>query len=138
MYGRVKNLLKLEDFHAKSVNGVMREIFANLLVMSIDRDRRTGRLRVELKLDPEVAAVPSFKNAQAVVKRHLIEAINAGARLTEQKSKRSRQADGRRGVSGVWKKQPGRCYPRVLKQPIKSWNLAKNKKLKDFANAQSS
>ncbi len=69
MYGRVKNLLKLEAFHAKSVNGVMQEIFANLLVISLTALIALGAATA-LNLDPNIA-VPSFKNAQAVVKRHL-------------------------------------------------------------------
>ena len=35
MYGRVKTLLQLENFHARTYNGVMQEIFANLLLISL-------------------------------------------------------------------------------------------------------
>lgn len=134
MYGRVKNLLKLEAFHAKSINGVMQEIFANLLVMSLTAIVALGAA-AELKLDPDVA-VPSFKNAQAVVKRHLIEAICISSRLTKRKSRELAKLMIEEASRVIWKKQPGRSYPRVSKQPIKCWNLAKNKKLKDFKNAQ--
>jgi hypothetical protein len=134
MYDRVKNLLKLEAFHAKSVNGVMQEIFANLLVMSLTAMVALGAT-MKLKLDPDVA-VPNFKNAQTVVKRHLMEAICIGSRLTQRKSRDLAKRMIEEASRIVWKKQPGRSYPRVSKQPIKSWNLAKNKKFKEFRNAQ--
>ena len=132
MYGRVKNLLKLENFHSKSFNGVMQEIYANLLVLSLTALIAVGAAS-ELKLDPDLA-VPSFKNAQAVVRRHLFEAILAHPAPT----RTSARALARRLIEEasrvVWKKQPGRSYPRVSKQPIKIWNLAKNRKLNEFKN----
>jgi len=134
MYGRVKNLLKLESFHSKSVNGVMQEIYANLLVISLTALIVLAAAR-ELKLDPEVA-VPSFKNAQAVVRRHLFEAILA---LHPKPTRNSARALAQQLIEEasrvIWKKQPGRSFPRVSKQPIKIWNLAKNKKLQEFKNA---
>ena len=133
MYGRVKNLLKLESFHSKSVNGVMQEIYANLLVISLTALIALSAAR-ELRLDPEVA-VPSFKNAQAVVRRHLFEAILAHPKPTRDTARALAQQLIEEATRVIWKKQPGRSYPRVSKQPIKCWNLAKNKKLKDYKNA---
>lgn len=130
MYGRVKNLLKLESFHSKSVNGVMQEIYANLLVISLTALIALGAAH-ELKLDPEVA-VPSFKNAQAVVRRHLFEVILAHPKSTRDSARTLAQHLIEEATRVIWKKQPGRSYPRVSKQPIKIWNLAKNKKLKEF------
>lgn len=135
MYGRVKNLLNLEAFHAKTVNGVMQEIFANLLVMSLTALVALGAAAA-LKLDPDIA-VPSFKNAQAVVKRHLLDAIELHPRPTQRKARRLAKVLIAEASRVIWKKQPGRSYPRVSKQPIKIWNLAKNKKLKEFKNAHS-
>ena len=136
MYGRVKNLLKLEAFHAKSVNGVMQEVFANLLVMSLTAMVALGAA-VELKLDPEIA-VPSFKNAQAVVKRHLFETIQMQPRqLTKRKARKLAKQLIEEASRVIWKKQPGRSYPRISQQPIKIWNLAKNKKMEDYENARS-
>ena len=134
MYGRVKNLLKLESFHSKSVTGVMQEIYAKLLVISLTALIVLAVAR-ELKLDPEVAA-PSFKNAQALVRRHLFEAILA---LHPKPTRNSARALAQQLIEEasrvIWKKQPGRSFPRVSKQPIKIWNLAKNKKLQEFKNA---
>ena len=133
MYGRVKNLLKLEAFHSKSVNGVMQEVYANLLVISLTALIALGAA-CELGLDPEVA-VPSFKNAQAVVRRHLFETILAHPEPTRDAARALARELIEEASRVIWKKQPGRSYPRVSKQPIKIWNLAKNKKLKDFKNA---
>ena len=133
MYGRVKNLLNLEAFHAKTVNGVLQEIFANLLVISLTALVALGAAAA-LKLDPDIA-VPSFKNAQSVVKRHLLEVIHLHPRLTKRKARRLARNLIAEASRVIWKKQPGRSYPRVSKQPIKKWNLAKNIKLKEFKNA---
>jgi hypothetical protein len=135
MYGRVKNLLKLEAFHSKSVNGVMQEIYANLLVISLTALIALGAAAA-LKLDAAVA-VPSFKNAQAVVRRHLFDAILAHPEPTQKTSRALAKRLIDEASRVIWKKQPGRSYPRVSLQPIKFWPLAKNKKLKEFKNAQS-
>lgn len=133
-YGRVKNLLKLEAFHSRSVNGVMQEIFANLLVMSLTALVSLSAA-AELKLDPEVA-VPSFKNAQSVVKRHLLDAIGVRPRqMTKKKAMETAKQMIKEASRLIWKKQPGRSYPRVSQQPIKVWNLAKTKKVKEFRDA---
>ena len=68
-YGRIKNLLKLEKFHAQSFNGIMQEIYANLLTISL-----TAAIEYEAskrrKLD-RAKVVPNFKAAMEVVHRHL-------------------------------------------------------------------
>ena len=133
LYGRVKNLLCLEKFHSKSVNGVMQEIYANLLVISLTALIALGAA-CELKLDPEVK-VPSFKNAQAVVRRHLFAAILAQPAPSRARARTLAQKLIEEASRVIWKKQPRRSYPRVSKQPIKIWNLAKSKKLKEFKNA---
>lgn len=130
MYGRVKTLLQLERFHSKTYNGIMQEIFANLLVISL-----TSLVVLEsarsLKLDPDIA-VPSFKNAQAVVKRHFFEAIQMRRRLTPRKAKQLAQTMVQEASRMIWKKQPGRSYPRVSMQPVKVWGLYKKSRLKEF------
>ncbi len=130
LYGRVKNLLSLERFHAKTANGVRQEIFANLLVLSLTAlvVLAAGR---KLKLDPE-CAVPSFKNASSVVQRHLLKAILSGGRLTKRRSRQIAKTLMDEASRVIWKKQPGRHYPRISKRPISSWNLSKAKKLREY------
>lgn len=130
LYGRVKNLLCLEKFHAKSANGVLQEIFANLLVLSLTALVVLGAVQ-KLGLDPE-QAMPSFKNASRVVSRHLFKVILSERRLTRKKSKQIAKTLIEQASRVVWKKQPGRHYPRISKQPIQSWNLSKAKKLKEY------
>lgn len=130
MYGRVKTLLQLERFHSKTYNGVMQEIFANLLVISL-----TAMVVLEsaqrLKLDPDIA-IPSFINAQAVVKRHLFEAVTARRPLTPSEARRLARTLVREASQVIWKKQPGRSYPRVSMQPVKVWGLYKKSRIKGF------
>ena len=37
----------------------------------------------------------------------------------------------------IWKKKPGRSYPRVSKQSINKWQLCKYKKIKEFYEGKS-
>lgn len=129
MYGRVKNILHLEKFHARSFNGIMQEIYANLLVISL-----TAAIEYQssknLKLDRS-KIVPNFKAAMAVVFRHLhsvVGTVDLAPAKTRELATQIVEEAGRI----LWRKQPGRSYPRVSMQPIKTWNLCKNRKLKEF------
>jgi hypothetical protein len=132
LYGRMKNLLKIERFHGRNYNGVMQEIFANLLVLSLTALVWSATL-CHKKMNPR-RRVPSFKNATEVVRRHLFDAIDH--RITGRRAKKLAQRIIEQTARVLWKKQPGRSYPRVSMQPIKDWNLAKTKKLRDYAKAK--
>jgi Transposase DDE domain len=129
-YGRIKNLLKLEQFHAKSFNGIMQEIYANLLIISL-----TAAIEYEAskrkKLD-RAKVVPNFKAAMEVVHRHL-HAIVGTKKLSKPEARLRAEHIIEQAGRVLWKKQPGRSCPRVSMQPIKKWNLCKNRKLKEFA-----
>lgn len=129
-YGRIKNLLKLEKFHARSLNGIMQEIYANLLTISL-----TAAIEYEAskrrKLD-RTKVVPNFKAAMEVVHRHL-HAILGTTKLSKHDAKLRAERIVMEAGRILWKKQPGRSHPRVSMQPIKKWNLCKNRKLKEFA-----
>lgn len=126
MYGRVKHVLEIGKFHSRSLNGILQEIFAHLLVISL-----TALIEFQaskkIGLDRE-RAVPNFKAAIHVVRRHLAmivgyktidrrDAVELAEQMVEQASR------------VLWRKQPGRSHPRVSMQPIRSWNLCKNRKL---------
>jgi len=130
LYWRVKILLKIERFHSRSYNGVMQEIFANLLVLSLTALIWAATIKKH-RLNAKYV-VPSFKNAVEVVRRHLFHAIDNKITGTKARvlAKKLILQTGR----VLWAKQPGRSYPRVSMQPIKSWNLAKIKKLEEFKN----
>lgn len=106
----------------------MQEIFAHLLVLSLTALIATSAAK-KLGLDREVE-VPSFKAALAVVRRHLLDGICASPSPKKAREIAAKMIEQAERV--LWKKQPGRCHPRVSKQPIKVWNLAKTKKLAQF------
>jgi len=130
MYGRVKTLLQLEQFHARTYNGVMQEIFANLLLISLTALVLLAAAK-KLKLDPDIA-VPSFKNALTVIKRHLAELIRVREPITPERAKNLAEAIIEEASRLIWKKQPGRSYPRISHRPAKGWSLYKNDRIKEF------
>lgn len=129
MYARSKNLLKLEQFHSRNYNGVMQEIFANLIIISLTAYLIFQTIKT-FGMDPEIEE-PSFKNAARVVRRHFFTAISS-KKLSKPKALDLAAQMIEEVFRILWKKQPGRSHPRVSKQPIKCWNLAKNKKIKEF------
>ena len=74
MYGRIKNLFNIENFHALTYNGVMQEIYANLLIINLTALTILGSI-AHLRLKPD-KIVPSFKNATEVIKRYLFYALS--------------------------------------------------------------
>ena len=133
-YGRIKNLLCLEKFHAKNYNGVMQEIFANLLMMSL-----TAIIEIEasnrLKLDRKTTR-PNFKAVLHVVRRNFA-FIAALKSLSKQGALNAAEAMIEEAMLELYKKRPGRSHPRVSKQPINVWNLCKKKKLAAYEKSRS-
>lgn len=129
LYGRVKNLLCLEKFHARSYNGVMQEIFANLLLLSLTAVAVTAVV-VEDDVDIE-STLPSFKNAAESIRRHLFSVVDHRITAIQPKKLMKQILSEVRAV--MYPIRPGRSYARVSMQPIKSWNLKKSAKLKAFA-----
>jgi hypothetical protein len=74
--------------------------------------------------------LPSFKNAAESIRRHLHGVINARTEGIKPKKLAKRILSEVRAV--LYPIQPGRSYPRVSKQPIKSWNLKKSAKIRTF------
>ena len=128
LFNRVKNLLNLESFHAKTYNGVMQEIFANLLNLSLAAAAVSAVIE-EDKMDPAIEQ-PNFKNATEVVKQHL-HAIIVG-KSSKQKPSEVRNQILREVRAVKYKIRPNRSHPRVSMQPIKGWNLKRSAKLKTF------
>lgn len=128
-YGRIKGLLALEKIRAKSFNGVMQEVFANLLVLSLAAivDIEASR---RMKLDRE-KQVPNFKAVVEVIRDHLA-FIASVDKLSRAKANKIAEQMIYEASQIIWTKQPGRSCPRVSKQPIKSHNLCKHRKLAEF------
>lgn len=129
LYNRVKNLFCLERFHARSYNGIMQEIFANLLALSLTAVAVSAVVH-EDELDPEVE-LPNFKNAAEVVRRHLFAIVDHRIERTKPKAVVKQILKEVRAV--MYRIRPGRSYPRVSMQPIQSWNLKKSAKIRAFA-----
>lgn len=127
LYNRVKNLLNLEKFHAKTYNGIMQEIFANLFALSLTA-MAVDAVVQEDKMDLD--ELPNFKNASEVIRRHLFAIIDR--KITNQKPKALVKQILREVRAVTYKIRPNRSYPRVSMQPIKSWNLKKSAKIRAF------
>jgi len=129
LYGRVKNLLSLEKFHSRSYNGVMQEIFANLLVLSLTA------LAVAAVVDEDgidtAELLPSFKNAAESIRRHLFAIVDHRIEGKRREIVEAILAEVRHVMYRI---RPGRSYARVSMQPIKSWNLKKSAKIAAFHN----
>ncbi len=74
LYGWVKTRLNVEHFHARSYNGVMQEIFANLLVISMTALVWATTICFFGRKPSKI--VPGFKNTVEVVRRHFFDAID--------------------------------------------------------------
>lgn len=128
MYNRVKNLLNLENFHARTYNGVMQEIFSNLLVLSLAAAASSCAID-ERGMNPEETR-PNFKNATEVVRRHLFS--NIDHKIVGLGPKKLLRQIIEEVAAVTYTIRPGRSYPRVSMQPIQSWNLKKSAKLRAF------
>lgn len=128
LYNRVKNLFFLENFHARSYNGIMQEIFANLLALSLTAVA-VSAVVVEDRLDPEIE-LPSFKNATEVVRRHLFSIIDQ--RIERKKPKAVVKQILKEVRAVMYRIRPNRSHARVSMQPIKKWNLKKSTKSRGF------
>jgi hypothetical protein len=127
LFYRVKELLKVENFHARSVNGILQEIYAQFFILSL-----LARLTLEaikLKALDSQRRAPNLKNAVEILKRYLGFFISSIARKAR-----------RRKIilkiltlisSTHCEKQKGRKNPRISKQPTPQWNqrrpLGKNR-----------
>ena len=125
-YYRVKELLNLEKFHAKTLNGVLQEIWANLFVLSM-----TSILSHQAKaaLKTGTQKVISFKNALEVLASNLhffVCCRSVGSRRWAKLIMGHVEAI-------TFTHQPGRKNPRLSKQPHTTWvNARKNKTTDNF------
>jgi hypothetical protein len=136
LYNRIKNVIQVEKFHSRSWQGVQREIYAHLVVLSLAAliDVEASR---QLRLDRRKAST-SFKFAVNAVKRNFTALLGSATNLSKGELDNlvdTMIADASRLVV---RKRPGRNYPRVSRQPIKSHNLCKSKKLREFSERNKS
>ena len=117
MYYRVKKLFNLEKFHAKTVHGVLQEIWANLFILSLIAllvllaSKQWGMGKGH--------RVPNFKNASEVLRRNLVYCIS-GPYLRHNEAFKKMLDEV---AQVVFIRKPGRKNPRISKQPANTWNL---------------
>jgi hypothetical protein len=129
MYHRVKTLLNLQAFHARQPNGLLQEVFANLLILSM-----TSALAIHAARKAGINAnesFPNLKNATEVMKRNLFFFVTSVYRNPKQERHWTDKID-REVLRVLCKKQPGRSYPRYSRQPVNRWPYAKANKIELF------
>ena len=133
MYGHLKQSLQIEKFHSKTYNGIMQEIYAHLLIISLSaliacQSSKKFNLNLEGKK-------PNFKSAIKVIRRHLGKVVGTGP-IPQETAREYAELMLDEVGKIIWKKKPGRSYPRVSKQPINKWSLCKYRKIKEFQDKQ--
>ncbi len=116
LYYRVKKLLQLELFHARSINGVKQEIWANLFVLGLTAVLINQAIKMAKMNTNKVA--PNFKNAIEIIRRHLKWIILT---RNEKQKKKILQEMYIAIIQVTCCKQPGRKNPRFSRQPQSSW-----------------
>jgi IS4 transposase len=131
MYHRVKQLFSVEKFYARSLNGVLQEIWANLFMLGL------AAFTVHATNTTTHVSAPSFKNASEVVRRHLHYALSV--RLTPRLALKCARKMLEQIDSIHSRKQLGRKNPRISKRPTTKWNihrpLAKNRPNQPYKRA---
>lgn len=118
-YKMNKELFKVENFHSKSENGILQEIYAQLILSNLTRYIINDAEYNKKDSKDE----PSFKNAVCVVERYLNEVLlcdNEASilNLYEKMLKEIR--------SVRYKKIKGRKYKRISFKPISKWSIKKS------------
>lgn len=125
LYGRMKELLAVENFHARTPNGIKQEIYANLLLLSFIAALVRESIAQGLGSTSDMLRMPSFKNALQVVKRHIAELT--GTTMTARR-RRSLLAELLKAIMRViHRRAPGRKLPRISHQPTPKWSSHRGK-----------
>lgn len=127
MYYRVKQLFQVEKFHARTINGILQEVWANLFILSLTAlvillSTKQWCINVRYR-------APNFKNASESIRRYLIYFIGISRGRIRIKNIVQQLIDEIALVTCT--KQRGRKNPRISKQPGNGWNtqrpLSKNR-----------
>jgi hypothetical protein len=129
MYYRVKTLLNVQAFHARQPNGILQEIFANLLILSMTSV--LGMHASQIAGLDQKKVCPNLKNATEVLKRNLFFCVTS-VHKNEAQRREWAQKITQEVLRVLCKKQPGRSYPRYSRQPMNRWGYAKANKIKLF------
>lgn len=110
-FRQLKQNLNLQKFHAKTMNGIMQEIFASLLIASL-------------------TTLVAFKTAPSKIINHslVIDIVSRHLKVFISGSKKAIQAFLRiapKLIEFAQKPRPGRAFPRFSKQPENKWIKAR-------------
>jgi hypothetical protein len=132
-YFRLKRQTHIENFHAKSVNGVLQEIFAHLLVLSWAA-LLIWQAQIKLGVNSESNRQPNFKNAIHLLRRSFaIFFLKSKAAF-----RKAIELVVDKVIRQILWRQPGRQNPRVSKRPKTTWSKGGKNRACDRARRSAS
>lgn len=127
LYKVSKQLIEVDDFHARSERGVKQELFAHFVLITMSRlcsDASENLLYTLLNVDThngenaEKAIQVNFKNTLSTVSRHLEEVLFAPAHHIQEMI-----SDVVYSISRYYQKiRPGRHYEHKSRKPSSKWS----------------
>lgn len=130
-FNRLKNLFNVESFHARTGNGILQEIFANLICLSLTSIYTVlANRRIDRPRSRKYDIYPNFKGAVSVLREqfHIFIEDPRDAEQIRQHLDRLEVAIARI----TCQKQPDRHYPRISKQPLNKWQSKRGAHRKSF------
>jgi hypothetical protein len=118
-YFRVKNTLNVEAFHSKKINGILQELWANLIVLGMSSYLILMSWGQRMKKILREKSAPNFKNANMVLLRYFVPLI---FEKSEIKKRNLMSQIGAEVLSVRCIKQFGRKNPRISKRPLTTWS----------------
>ena len=129
-YYRVKRLFKVENFHSKKINGVLQEVWANLIIIAMSSYLVMKSWPTQMREFIKSKKAPNFKNASLVFQKYFVRLLySRNETATEILIKTILDEISR----VLFIRQFGRKNPRVSKQSLSTWvggrkNKTKNRK----------
>jgi len=115
-YYRVKRIFNVESFHSKKLNGVLQEIWSNLLVLGMTSYLILRSWKQKMKSILKSSKSPNFKNASMVLGKYFVHLIFQNIDNTALLKTISREI-----ISVIFIRQFGRHNPRICKKPFNNW-----------------
>jgi hypothetical protein len=127
-YYRVKKLFNIENFHAKNLNGVLQEIWANLIVLGMTSYLVLTSWRQKMKDIVKAKKAPNFKNASVVFKKYFVLLLFPSSPAIYQVAIDSISKE----ITAVhFNRQFCRKNPRISKQSLATWIGGRKNRPKD-------
>ena len=129
LYKISKQLIAVEEFHAKSLRGVRQELYAHMAMITLNRvltnhTDDTHRTNVPQSTNSKKRIATNFKNSMAAVARN-IESLLLSQTEKLHESLCATLASLTRRYQAL---RPNRSFPRQSRTPIKKWHLRSKQK----------